>query len=136
MRRVVPIMVDSSVWIDAFNGRSNTQVDLLPELIDSGRVILGDLIVAEVLQGFRNDGDHRRAERDFRAFPVVDLVGRERAESAARKYRMMRKRGITVRKLVDTIIASYCVDEAVPLLFSDRDFRPFVEHFGLIDACT
>lgn len=127
------MIVDSSVWIDLLNGRSGPltarlAVDLLE---DETQVLLGDLIVHEVLRGVQ--GANRRASvlADFRELTIVEMVGTERAIRAADRYAELRARGLTVRNTTDVLIASYCIDEDEPLLFSDRDFLYFVEHFGL-----
>ena len=91
----------------------------------------GDLILAEVLQGFRDDADFAAARRALAVLPTFDLLGRERAYRVAGRYRELRKAGITVRKTVDVIIGSFCIDEGLPLLFSDRDFLPLVDLLGL-----
>jgi predicted nucleic acid-binding protein len=125
------VLVDSSVWIDYFNGVATRETDLLDGLLGKEPVALGDLILVEVLQGFRRDGDYRAARDVLEGLPVFDLLGRERAILVAERYRALRKRGVTVRKTTDAVIASFCIAERFPLLYSDRDFDPFVEHLGL-----
>jgi predicted nucleic acid-binding protein len=124
------IVVDSSVWIDYFNGRATPAVALLERLARSPLVI-GDLIMAEVLQGFRTEADFHRAERVFAALEFRAMVGSEVAIAAARNHRVLRQRGVTVRKTIDTIIATFCVMRGHHLLHSDRDFDPFERHIGL-----
>lgn len=128
------IIVDSSVWIDYFNGNSTAESDFLDRILGVQDIAVGDLILTEVLQGFRSDKDYKTAKNIIEDFDVVEMLGQERAISAASKYRSLRKTGTTVRKTNDVIIASYCIDEKVPLLFSDRDFEPFVEKLGLLTA--
>ena len=125
------ILVDSSVWIDFFNGRSSLETDRLDGLLGQDLAATGDLILVEVLQGFRNDSDFRAARRALSKFPSFDLLGRERADRVAMRYRRLRRNGVTVRKTVDVVIASFCIDEGIPLLFSDRDFLPMVKYLGL-----
>ena len=125
------IVVDSSVWIDFFNGVSTPEVERLDALLGSSPVAIGDLILVEVLQGFRNDRDLAMARQLFRAMPLLTMVGAQNAYKAAENYRTLRSCGITVRKTIDGIIATACIEATVPLLFSDRDFRPYVEHLGL-----
>lgn len=125
------IVVDSSVWIDFFNGVSTPEVERLDALLGSSPVAIGDLILVEVLQGFRNDRDLATARQLFRAMPLLTMVGAQNAYKAAENYRTLRSCGITVRKTIDGIIATACIEATVPLLFSDRDFRPYVEHLGL-----
>ncbi len=125
------ILVDSSVWIDYFNGVASRETNRLDQLIGTGRVLLGDLIMAEVLQGFRRELDARRVLAHFDAFEYRDLGGREVALAAARNYRLLRARGVTVRTTIDTMIASFCLLENHELLHCDRDFDPFERYLGL-----
>ena len=126
------ILVDSSVWIDFFNGRLTRETDHLDTLLGTDVAATGDLILVEVLQGFRDDADFASAKRALSKLPSFELLGRERAERPAGRYRELRKAGVTVRKTVDVVIGSFCIDEGIPLLFSDRDFLPMVEHLGLV----
>lgn len=126
------ILVDSSVWIDYFNGTRTPETDRLDALLGNDVAATGDLILLEVLQGFRSDADLAAARRAMATLPYFDLLGRERAHRTARRYRELRKAGVTVRKTVDVVIGSFCIDEGMPLLFSDRDFLPMVEHLGLV----
>jgi hypothetical protein len=125
------ILVDSSVWIDYFNGVESDETDLLDQSLESETVCLGDLILAEVLQGFRYDRDFRNARVLLTALPIYQLMSPELALLAADNYRKLRKRGSTVRKSIDVWIATFCIENGVPLLFSDRDFLPFVRHLKL-----
>jgi len=126
------ILVDSSVWIDYFNGRRTRQAECLDGLLGQEPVAIGDFILAEVLQGFRRERDFGRARDLLTALTVVDLLDASRALRVAANYRRLRQRGITIRSTVDAVIATYCIDERLPLLFSDRDFEPFVRHLGLV----
>ena len=125
------IVVDSSVWIDFFNGVSTPQVERLDALLGTTPVAIGDLILVEVLQGFRCDRDLATARQLFRSIPLLTMHGSQNAYKAAENYRSLRQRGITVRKTIDGIIATACIQANLPLLFSDRDFLPYVEHLGL-----
>ena len=126
------ILVDSSVWIDYFRGASTPQADKLDAILGMDLVATGDIILAEVLQGFRDEQEFGQAKRLMTAsLAVVDLVGVAMAIQAAQNYRVLRARGITVRKTIDTLIATYCIEHGISLLYSDRDFDPFVEHLGL-----
>ncbi len=127
-------MVDSSVWIDYFTGVQNPQSELLDDALGNVEVVTGDLILTEVLQGFRSDRDYRNARRLFSDLQVHGLLGADMAIRSAENFRALRKRGVTVRKTADVIIASYCIAHRIPLLFSDRDFTPFVRHLGLTAA--
>lgn len=128
------ILVDSSVWIDYFNGMRTPETNHLDASLGNEIAATGDLILLEVLQGFRADADLAAARRAMSNLPYFDLLGRERAHRAASRYRELRKAGVTVRKTVDVIIGSFCIDEGIPLLFSDRDFLPMVEHQGLVSV--
>lgn len=128
------IVVDSSVWIDYFNGNSSEETDFLDRSIGILNIAVGDLILAEVLQGFRSDKDYDSARKALLEFDQVEMLGQSRAIRAATKFRKLRKAGITIRKTNDVIIASYCIDEKAPLLFSDKDFEPFVNKLGLLSA--
>jgi predicted nucleic acid-binding protein len=125
------ILVDSSVWIDYFNGTVTPQTDTLDTLLDGEPLAIGDLILAEVLQGFARDREFNEARRLLTSLTVVDLCGSEIAILAARNYRVLRELGVTVRKTVDTVIATRCIESRYELLHSDRDFDPFVKHLGL-----
>lgn len=128
------IVVDSSVWIDYFNGVDNATSSRLDQLLGTQPILVGDLILTEVLQGFRRAADHRAAREALSAFPVESMVGPARAVRAADNYRLLRSRGVTVRKTIDVLIGTFCLEESHQLLFSDRDFEPFVEHLGLLRA--
>ena len=130
------ILVDSGVWIDYFNGATTPEADFLHEVLGIQSVAVGDLILAEVLQGFKSDKDFTAAKSILSEFDQLDLMGCDRAIKAAEKYRKLRKFGITVRKTNDVIIASYCIGKKIPLLYSDKDFKPFVENMNLIPALT
>lgn len=127
-------LVDSSVWIDFLRDRDTPQTDRLIRLIRSTRIQTADLVLAEVLQGVRDDRAHRRA-LDLLTLPGVLCVSSEEvAVQAARNYRMLREMGFTVRKTIDTLIATRCILDGIPLLYADRDFDPFVAHLGLRSA--
>lgn len=128
------IMVDSSVWIDYFNGDGSPEVSHLDSILGIKSVVIGDLILTEVLQGFRNDKDYRNAKRLFSSLVVCRLSNEEIALKSADNYRLLRKQGITIRKTIDTIIATYCIENKIQLLFSDKDFKPFIKSMGLISA--
>ncbi len=128
------ILVDSGVWIDYFNGVDNEQTDTLNGTLGIKPVAVGDLILTEVLQGFRADKDYVTAKSLFEELIIFDLVGKDMAIKSAENFRALRKKGITIRKPVDVIIASFCIEKKLPLLFSDRDFTPFVKNLGLISA--
>jgi len=125
------ILVDSSVWIDYFRGVSTPESERLDVLLGSEPVAIGDLILAEMLQGFAVEREFNQARRLLTGLHVRTLGGREIAIQAARNSRALRARGVTVRKTIDTVIATHCIEHDVALLYSDRDFDSFVEHLGL-----
>jgi len=128
------ILVDSSVWIDYFRGAATPQAERLDSLLGNEPIATGDLILAEVLQGFVNDRDFDQARRLLTSLVIVDLAGQRIAIQAARNFRALRALGVTARKTIDTVIATRCIEGRMALLYSDRDFDPFVEHLGLRSA--
>ena len=128
------ILVDSSVWIDYFRGTLTPQAEMLDSLLGSEPVVTGDLVLTEVLQGFGSEHDFNQAKKLLTSLVVVDLVGQDIAIQAARNFRVLRALGITVRKTIDTVIATRCIASSLTLLYSDRDFDPFVQHLGLRSA--
>ena len=128
------IVVDTSVWIDYFNGKESPEVQILDDALGIEAVAIGDLIALEILQGFKNDKDYKIAKELLSALAVYDMLGGDAALQCADNYRLFRKKGITIRKTADVIIANFCIDHDFPLLFSDKDFQPFVKHLGLKSA--
>ena len=125
------ILVDSSVWIDYFRAADTPQVALLDSLFGRSEILIGDLITAEVLQGVRDDREFKSVKTTFDAFKHIDLAGYDLAVKAATNYRILRDRGFTIRKTVDNLIATRCLEDGLTLLHSDRDFMPYVQHLGL-----
>ena len=125
------ILVDSSVWIDYFNGNSTWQTDLLDSYLSDLPIIMGDLILTEVLQGFRSDKDFETARSFLKSLPFRQMGGYNVAIQSAQNYRKLRKAGITVRKTIDVIIATFCIIEGLTLLHDDRDFDPISASFPL-----
>jgi hypothetical protein len=128
------ILVDSSVWIDYFRGVGTPQTDFLDALLGVEPLAIGDLMLAEVLQGFDSDRDFERALQLLRTLALIDIGGEGVAIQAARNFRALRAMGVTVRKTVDTLIATRCIVDGHALLYSDRDFDPFVRRLGLVRA--
>lgn len=128
------IFVDSSVWIAYFNGIDSAQTNALDTALDTSRIVVGDVVLTEVLQGFRADADFRRARALLLNLDVRAVLNPERALLAADHYRLLRNKGITVRKTMDTLIATFCIEEGLPLLHDDKDFLPFEQHLGLMRA--
>jgi predicted nucleic acid-binding protein len=130
------ILVDSSVWITYFTGASTPQTDKLDVLLGREPLAIGDLILTEVLHGFRNERDFNSAKEMLLSLSLVDLGGYDVAVQAARNFRSLRKVGVTVRKTIDTLIATKCIESGYVLLHDDRDFDPFAQHLGLrVLAC-
>jgi len=125
------ILVDSSVWIDYFNGKRSWQTDLLDNYLSNVPIIMGDLILTEVLQGFKSDKDYEAAKAFLNALPFRQMGGYNVAIQSAQNYRRLRKAGITVRKTIDIIIATFCIIEELTLLHDDHDFNPIASHFPL-----
>ena len=128
------IVVDSSVWIDFLNGRNAAHVRRLRAVLGTEEIIVGDLMLCEVLQGL--DGEHaaREVKALLRRFEIVPMAGEAIAVAAARNFRSLRRRGITVRKTIDLLIGTWCIENRRPLLHNDSDFRPMARHLGLIEA--
>jgi predicted nucleic acid-binding protein len=128
------IVVDSTVWIDFLNGRNVPHVQHLRTLLGSREIIVGDLMLCEVLQGLESDSAARDVERLMRRFEIVPMAGDAIAVAAARNYRLLRALGITIRKTIDVLIGTWCIEHGYPLLHNDRDFRPMAVHLGLIEV--
>ena len=128
------ILVDSSVWIDYFTGKKTPAAEKLDSLLGQDLVAIGDLMLVEVLQGFRADKDYRRAKELLLSLTVVNMLDTAIALKSAANFRKLRKKGITVRKTIDAIIATYCIENKLPLLHSDKDLKPFHKHLKLKDA--
>ena len=125
------ILVDSSVWIDYFQGTITAQTEKLDKLLGHEPLAIGDLILTEVLQGFAAERDFNEARKMLTSLLVVELGGQEIAIQAAKNFRALRVLGATVRKTMDTVIATRCIESGYDLLHNDRDFDPFAKHLGL-----
>lgn len=125
------ILVDSSVWIDYLRGIRTPQADRLDSLLGVAPLAIGDLILTEVLQGCASDREFDEVRRTLSALELVVLGGADVAIEAARNYRTLRALGVTVRKTIDTVIATRCIVSDHELLHDDRDFEPFAQHLGL-----
>lgn len=125
------ILVDSSVWIDYFRGAPSAEADRLDALLGEEPLAIGDLILTEVLQGFTSENDFATAKALLGTLEVVPLAGRAVCEQAAVNFRLLRQKGISVRKTIDTIIATCCIENGYALLHNDRDFDAFEQHLGL-----
>jgi predicted nucleic acid-binding protein len=128
------IVVDSSVWIDFLKGRRVAHVARLRALLGASEIIIGDLMLCEVLQGVEDERAARDVESLLRRFEIVPMAGDAIAVKAARNFRVLRGRGITIRKTIDLIIGTWCIEHRRPLLHNDSDFRPMAQHLGLLEV--
>ena len=126
------ILADTSVWIDHFAGKPNRATKLLAEELAADNVVIGDLVMVEFLQGFRFPRQVREIEEMLSKIGKVTLCGPEIALTAAANYRALRRAGVTVRGTIDVIIATWCVENRVPLLYGDRDFKAMEQRLGLV----
>ncbi len=125
------ILVDSSVWIDYFNGHQTSQTDWLDSSLGNTPIVIGSLILTEVLQGFQNDKDFKIARDLLLKIPFLSMGEQTLALESAINYRLLRRKGVTVRKTIDVVIGTFCVLNRLTLLHCDRDFDPMVKHLGL-----
>ncbi len=130
------ILVDSSVWIGYFNGEKTSQTDWLDSSLGNTPIIMGDLILTEVLQGFQRDKDFKVARDLLLGMPFMAMGGRALALESAVNYRYLRRRGVTVKKTIDVMIGTFCIHFKLPLLHDDRDFDPMVKFLGLKTITT
>lgn len=128
------IVVDSSVWIDFLNGHEAPHVKRLQMALGVEEIVVGDLMLCEVLQGLKDERAARSVEALLRRFDIVAMAGAEIAVAAARNFRALRRRGITVRTTIDLLIGAWCIENQVALLHNDRDFHPMARHLGLIEV--
>jgi predicted nucleic acid-binding protein len=128
------IVVDSSVWIDFLNGREAAHIERLRAVLGTDEIIVGDLMLCEVLQGLDSERAPRQVEALLRRFEIVPMAGEAIAVAAARNFRALRKHGITIRKTIDLLIGTWCIENRRALLHNDSDFRPMARHLGLIEA--
>ena len=128
------IVVDSSVWIDFLNGRRLAHVGALQSALGRQEILIGDLMLCEILQGVDGEREAEQVEAVLREFAVVPMVGEAIAVAAARNFRLLRRRGITIRKTIDLLIGTWCIENRRPLLHHDSDFRPMARHLGLIEV--
>ena len=130
------IVVDSSVWIDFLKGRNSQQVQRLFALFGNEEIILGDLMLCEILQGLESERAASEVETLLRNFEIVPMAGEAIAVVAARNYRSLRRRGITIRKTIDLLIGAWCIENGRPLLHNDGDFHPMAHHLGLVEVAV
>jgi predicted nucleic acid-binding protein len=125
------IAIDSTVWIDFFRGRVTRETTVLRSLMGQGVILVGDLVLAEVLQGFPDETQAEAGRQTLERFAIVPMVGRDVAVAAARNYRVLRGEGITIRRTIDLLIGTFCIERGHVLLHNDRDFDPMASHLGL-----
>jgi predicted nucleic acid-binding protein len=128
------IVVDSSVWIDFLNGRNAPHVRRLRAVLGTDEIIVGDLMLCEVLQGLESERAAREVEHLLHRFEIVPMAGDAIAVATARNFRSLRRRGITVRKTIDLLIGTWCIENRRPLLHNDGGFHPMARHLGLIEV--
>lgn len=126
------ILVDTSVWIDYFNGVSTKQTDSLDHILSEQSVFIGDIILTEILQGFDSDKEFELAKEALDPLDCIQLGGKKLAINAAFNFRFLRSKGITIRKTVDMLIASWCIEHKVVLLHNDKDFEQIATHLPLL----
>ena len=128
------ILVDTSVWIDYLNNIDSPHSNALDLALVDGTAAIGDLILLEILQGFKSDNDYKNTKAQLSKLDQYEMFGQHMVELCASNYRSLRKKGITLRGTADVIIATFCIENKLPLLFKDKDFTPFVQHLGLLPA--
>ncbi len=125
------IVADTSVWIDYVKGLDALHTDILDKELTRSRIITGDIIITEFLQGFKNEKDYRQAKAIMDALEYHDFVGKEIAYKSAQNFRKLRKKGLTIRKTIDVIIATFCIENNYFLLHNDKDFDSMEQYLGL-----
>jgi predicted nucleic acid-binding protein len=125
------VVADTSAWIDYFSGVEAPHVDLLDYELLHNRIVIGDLIIAELLQGFREDKNYKVARELIESLEYYDFCGKELAYKTADNFRKLSKKGITVRKAIDMIIGTFCIENDFELIHNDRDFDPLAKYLGL-----
>ena len=125
------LVVDTSVWIDYFNGKDTASVSCLDRFIENDFIVVGDIVLMELLQGFRLQKDFETCQSLLDTFLFREMLGKDIAVASAKNYRYLRQRGVTVRKSIDVVIGTFCLENQYPLLHSDKDFLPMEKHLGL-----
>jgi predicted nucleic acid-binding protein len=128
------VIVDTSVWIDYFNGNITPETTILDDALGKKAVAIGDLIVLEILRGFRTDKDYNAAKKYLQPVQQYNMLTPELALKGADNYRKLRRKGVTIRKTADVIIATFCIENKFPLLYTDRDFIPFTQYLKLLSV--
>jgi predicted nucleic acid-binding protein len=125
------ILVDSSVWINYFNGVINPKTDVLDRLLNEEIISIGDLIYTEVLQGFKKEKDFKQAKKLFDGLLFFEMLGKEQSVNTIKNFRFLRSKGITIRKTIDMIIATFCICNNLQLLHNDKDFDLIAKNLNL-----
>jgi predicted nucleic acid-binding protein len=125
------IVADTSVWIDYVRGVEASHTDILDYELEHSRIVTGDIIITEFLQGFRNEKDYQAAKEIMDSLEYYDFLGKEIALQSAQNFRKLQRSGVTVRKTIDVIIATFCIENGFKLLHNDRDFNPMEEILDL-----
>ena len=125
------IVADTSAWIDYFRGVASPHTDALDRELQTSQIIIGDLIIAELLQGFRSERDFQTVLQIVERLQYRDFVGKSIAVKTAQNYRLLRSKGVTVRKTIDIIIATFCIENNFALIHNDRDFDVMEKFLGL-----
>lgn len=125
------VLVDTSVWIDYFRGIEARHTRILDEYLEEERIATGDLIISELMQGVKTRSQINAAHQIISRLEYFDLVGKEIAIKAAENYRVLREKGITIRKTIDNIIGTFCIENRIKLLHNDHDFDPMEKYLGL-----
>ena len=125
------IVVDTSAWIDYVNGIKATQTKLIDDALENNRIVTGDIIITEFLQGFKSQTDFEQAKRMMDLLEYYDFLGKDLAIKAANNFRLLRRNGITIRKTIDVIIATFCIENDYMLIHNDKDFDPMESILGL-----
>jgi predicted nucleic acid-binding protein len=125
------LVVDTTVWVDYFIGQINAETDYLDRALSEELILVGDLILTETLQGFRKDKDFELAQAALSRFEQIEMVNLQLARQSAQNYRTLRKKGLTIRKTIDCLIATFCISESHTLLHRDSDFDGFEKYLGL-----
>ena len=125
------ILVDTSVWVDYFNGIINRKTNNLDTILGNDIVITCDIILTEILQGFRNDKDYRIAKKHMDSIYYYQLINKDISIKAADNFRFLKTKGITLRKTTDILIGTFCIEYNIPLLHNDKDFEPMEKYLDL-----
>lgn len=125
------VVIDTSAWIDYLRGADTPWANAVDDAMDNDRVIIGDLIIVELLQCIKNPNEYRQVEELVDSLEYKTFVGKDIAKKSAENYRTLLSKGLTVRKTIDMLIGTFCIENKIPLLHNDRDFDPMEEYLGL-----